>query len=123
MKKLILSITFLGIITGGISQELWKKKGLHATPPVCYGSDKVHQSYVPPPYELLNRLKSTKQQNANIIVTYDDAFEADPTAKAAFQAAVDIWEGLISSTVPIHLYAYWSTLGTGTLGSCGPWEY
>ena len=53
---------------------------------------------------------------ANITVNYSSNF--DPQAKAAFQAAVDIWATQISSSVPIVVDATWSTtLGSGVLGS------
>ena len=53
---------------------------------------------------------------ANITVNYSSNF--DPQAKAAFQAAVDIWATQISSPVPIVVDATWSTtLGSGVLGS------
>jgi hypothetical protein len=38
----------------------------------------------------------------------------------AFQAAVDIWSQLISSTVPIVIDATWAQLDPGVLGSSGP---
>jgi hypothetical protein len=54
---------------------------------------------------------------ATITVNYSANF--DPAAKAAFQAAVDIWATQISSTVPITVDANWSALGTGVLGQAG----
>jgi PKD repeat protein len=41
-------------------------------------------------------------------------------AKQAFQRAVDIWSGLISSSVPINVVANWTPLQPGVLGSAGP---
>lgn len=57
---------------------------------------------------------STTQVN----VTYV-GFEAFPAAQAAFQTAVDIWSGLISSPVPINVRAEFKVLGTNILGSAG----
>jgi len=123
MRKLFLATVLFSMATIGFAQKQWQKERIKILPPVCYGSDKVSRTYVEPPYELLNRLKSTGQQNANIIVNYDADFEADTQAKAAFEAAVQIWEGLLSSTVPIYLYAYWDELDDNVLGSCSAWDF
>ena len=56
------------------------------------------------------------------IVGYDAGFNANPQAKAAFQAAVDIWAGIITSAVPIRVAADFSDLGDGVLGFAGPHE-
>ena len=40
-------------------------------------------------------------------------------AQAAFQRAVDLWAGLVSSPVPIRISAEFASLGTGVLGSAG----
>ena len=42
-----------------------------------------------------------------------------PQAQAAFQRAVDIWAGLVSSPRPIRITATVATLGPGVLGSAG----
>ena len=41
-------------------------------------------------------------------------------AKTAFQYAVDIWETLIISEIPIKIQANWAVLDQGVLGSAGP---
>ena len=56
-------------------------------------------------------------QTATINVTYS-GFSTE--AQTAFQHAVDIWETLIGSRVPIEIIANWTPLGTGVLGSAGP---
>jgi hypothetical protein len=43
-----------------------------------------------------------------------------PQAKAAFQAAVDIWKGIIASPVTINVSADFGDLGPGVLGFAGP---
>lgn len=53
-------------------------------------------------------------------VAYDAGFNANPTAKSAFQAAVNIWAGIISSPVPIKVTAAFGDLGPGVLGYAGP---
>lgn len=61
---------------------------------------------------------------ATIIVNYVDAattWDLNPQAKTAFQFAVDIWETLINSPVPIVVNAEWTPLDPGVLGSAGPY--
>ena len=43
-------------------------------------------------------------------------------AQAAFAYAVDIWESLIVSSIPIEINACWKELGSGVLGSAGAWQ-
>ncbi|QJX46299.1 T9SS type A sorting domain-containing protein [Hymenobacter taeanensis] len=42
-----------------------------------------------------------------------------PEAQAAFQYAVDIWQSLLNSPVPIRVQATWTPLAAGVLGSAG----
>lgn len=56
-------------------------------------------------------------QTATISVTYTGFA---PAAQAAFQYAVDLWSGQISSSVPIQVRAVWTPLPFGVLGSAGP---
>ena len=58
--------------------------------------------------------------SANITVIYDANFEANPDAKAAFQAGVDIWANTIATPAPIRVQANFLPLGAGVLGSAGP---
>jgi hypothetical protein len=53
-------------------------------------------------------------------VNYDAGFQARPQARAAVQAAVDIWSRLISSRVPITVDAVSTGLDPGVLGQAGP---
>ena len=43
-----------------------------------------------------------------------------PQAQTAFQFAVDVWEGLLNTSVPITVDASFSNLGANILGSAGP---
>jgi hypothetical protein len=43
-----------------------------------------------------------------------------PAAQTAFQFAVDIWESLLDSSVPINVNASFANLGSGILGQAGP---
>lgn len=44
-------------------------------------------------------------------------------AKRAFQAAVDVWSLLLTTSVPIRVNAVWTALDSGVLGSAGPGDY
>ncbi len=54
---------------------------------------------------------------ATFIVTYT-GFSAQ--AQTAFQAAVDVWSSLVTSSVPIRVSATWAGSGPTNLGSAGP---
>jgi hypothetical protein len=56
-------------------------------------------------------------------VNYDAGFEARPQARAAFQAAVDIWSRLVASRVPISVDAVSTGLDPGVLGQAGPTDF
>ncbi len=119
MKKYILIIILFVCAIPSINAQY--KKGLKeikASHPVCYASDKVVKSFIPPPADFL--LKSGTP-TCDIIVNYI-SFPDD--AKNAFEYAVQIWETIIESDMPIRMDATWnSTMGTNTLGSCGPETY
>ena len=71
--------------------------------------------FVPPPSPE-KRLSPNAPQAATINVTYN-GFPAQ--AQTAFQYAVDIWAGLLDSSVTINITATWTSLGSGVLGSAG----
>jgi hypothetical protein len=56
-------------------------------------------------------------------VSYDAGFNAHPQAKAAFQAAVDIWSHLVASRVPVSVTAVSTGLDPGVLGQAGPTDF
>lgn len=62
-------------------------------------------------------LQTQNAQTATINVNYNGF---TPEAQAAFEYAVDIWEGLIESDVTIDVDANFTSLGFGVLGSAGP---
>lgn len=110
-------LVFFLVISGmSMGRTLLKGKEIKIKPAVCYASPEVRKVYVAPP----KMLKSASQKQANIQVIYT-GFPA--AAQEAFQYAVDIWENLIYSPVPIRVHAYWQSLATGVLGSCGPANY
>jgi hypothetical protein len=111
----------LGLVNG---QDKWRKGKLRVTPPVCYASDKIEKSFIPPPPEFL--LKSGAEKKSEIIVKYS---LFPPEAKAAFEYAVNIWEQIVESEIPIHIDARWRTIfdedgNTNTiLGQAGPTDF
>jgi hypothetical protein len=126
LKQVILMrlifVFFLSLLMAGgtFGQENWKAKGIKLPPIVCYASHESHQSFVHPPAEYLEKLKSGSLKKASIIVTY---VNFPQNAKDAFQYAVDIWQDLIESTVPIHVTATWESLSSGVLGQTSPGDY
>lgn len=120
MRGRLLLILFIMSVFAGFGQNSWKKEGIKLPLPICYGSNQSHPSYIGPPREYYERLKSATTQKASIEVTYV-GFSNE--AQQAFQYAVDIWNNMIYSPVPIRMQANWSSLATGVLGSCGPTNY
>ena len=58
--------------------------------------------------------------SANATATFTVNYTGfSPQAQAAFQAAVDVWSNLVTTTVPIVINAQFTTLGSGVLGSAG----
>lgn len=80
---------------------------------ICYADHTDNPCYVPPPAELMKA--SGRVKTSNIEVTFNPGFT--PEAQQAFVYAIEIWESLIVSEVPIKIDAYWSSLGAGTLGA------
>jgi len=104
----------------GYAQNSWKKEGIKLPPNVCYASKESHKSFIPPPAEYYERLKSASVKKTTIEVTYI-GFPAD--AQQAFDYAVSIWQNLIDSPVRIRIQATWESLAQGVLGSTAPAAY
>lgn len=84
-------------------------------PIVCYADPVNRNTFISPPEQFLRkRLSEAKTKTATIEVEY---VGFDAPSRAAFQYAVDIWESLIESPVPIRIRAFWQPLEGGTLGS------
>lgn len=98
----------------------WKNTGIKLPAPVCYATHEIHKSFVRSSAEYYQHLKSGSLQKATIEVSYVGFSDE---AQQAFQYAVDIWQNLIYSPMPIRVKAYWKSLDKDVLGSCGPAEY
>ncbi len=120
MKKVLITMGVIVMFLTGTAQKKWQKEGIKRSGPVCYASKTSHKSYIAPPEEYLKRLKSGQAKQSQIIVDYVGFTD---TPKAAFEYAVDIWEYLLRSPVPIHMTARWTSLDTDVLGNCSPYEY
>ena len=116
----ILIIIFTGFVNVSAQEFASKDNRIIIQNPVCYASDKVEKSFIPPPPEFFNKLKSSENPKSDIRVSYS-LFPAE--AKEAFEFAVSVWEYIIDSPVPIYIQANWQTMGTNVLGSCGPSDY
>ena len=63
---------------------------------------------------------TTSMSLSTITVNYDAGFNANPQAKTAFQAAVDIWQQQVQSSVPIVIDASFTNFGrSDLLGQAG----
>lgn len=90
---------------------------------ICFGSGIVGTNHVPPPRKYYENLsKGRTEATSDIIVTY--ATSISPEARNAFEYAVDIWERILVSPVPIRIQANWQAIissGRGqVLGSASP---
>ena len=120
MKKILLSVVLTLCFMLGYGQ---KQLDTHSIPgiviecPVPDFSKPYMRTYVPPPAEYLRKFNKNARPEADrskFIVTYVD-FPSD--AQLAFQRAVDIWQSILVSDVPIRLTARWESLGRNVLGS------
>ncbi len=114
----VLIYMLTSIINIANAQNGIKRLENHVQPTVCYASDKVEKSFVPPPANF--KLKSFDRKKSEIIVDYS-LFPQN--AKDAFEYAVEIWETIIESDVPIYIQANWRSLDKNVLGSAGPSDF
>lgn len=120
MREKLVIVLFLISVATSFGQDQWKKRGIKLPPPACYASREVHRSFIGSPALNKELLKSGSLKKATIEVTYV-GFSVEE--QKAFQYAVDIWENLIYSPVPIRVKAVWKSLDKEVLGSCGPAEF
>jgi hypothetical protein len=67
------------------------------------------------------QLQSRLRTQADLVTINVNYTGFTPQAQAAFQHAVNIWASQITSPVTIHVDAEFAPLGSGVLGSAGPW--
>jgi hypothetical protein len=79
---------------------------------------RAERTLVPPkPVFDPSETRAARTNHARIVVTYRPGFSA--AAKAAFQAAVNIWKTHVVSNQVIHIDASWKNLGANVLGQAG----
>lgn len=115
MRKVVLLLFILAAAIISNGQMLKQKPGIFPAAAVCYASDKIEKSFIPPPPILKSGEKKTE-----FIVTYS-LFPAE--AKEAFEYALNIWAGLIESSVPIHIEANWRPMSVNILANCSSGNY
>ncbi|MDP2889500.1 MAG: hypothetical protein Q8P34_11155, partial [Bacteroidota bacterium] len=77
MRGRLVFILFIVSVYTVFGQNSWKKEGIKLPHPICYASDEMHSSFLEPPMEYYERLKSASTQKSNIEVTYTGfSFEA-----------------------------------------------
>lgn len=112
MKWTLLVILMVFATGKTVGQDYLKDNSYTVESPINIALDEVKKRYVAPPA----RLKSA-EASATFKVSYVNFPEE---AKQAFEYAVSIWEGLISSTVPINVEARWESLSGNTLAKGRP---
>lgn len=91
---------------------------------ICYRGSHVVDTRIGPPGAFLQRRDNRSLRTAATAAVISVEYIGFPdSARAAFQYAVDIWQSLIVSDVPIRIQARWQNLGTNVLGSAGPTNY
>jgi hypothetical protein len=82
----------------------------------CPGHGQDMNSVLEMPSAMRANLQSIGNANSTIIVNYSGF---TPQAQQAFQYAVNIWQSVLVSSVPIRINASWEQLEAGTLGAAG----
>jgi len=123
---LLLVSACLFTFTAGTAQNIVNHDIVACEMPV---PTEVNKIYIPPSDFTKQRLANRGTNCSEIIVNYIN-FPANPVnpsepgpEQVAFQFAVDIWETLLDSPVPIRVDANWVNLGANTLGSASPTFY
>ncbi len=81
---------------------------------VCYASDVSTETFVPPSRDIIKRINARTETESDFIVDYGGFTDE---AKAAFQYAVDIWDAVIDTPIPVRIVATWEPKSEGVLGS------
>ncbi|MTI29370.1 hypothetical protein E1171_00935, partial [Cytophagales bacterium RKSG123] len=116
-KNFTVVFFFITILIGSSFQVRGQQRSMEGKPVICYEGDFKGKSSIINPAFLNKALRSNESKTSTIEVNYH-GFPQE--AEAAFQRAVDIWEFILISEVPIRVEAYWENLGFGTLGSASP---
>jgi hypothetical protein len=105
----------------GASNQFQNEKLMYAPGPeiIILADDYKGHFYVPPPQNL--------NSPAAVTINVDYVGSWDANAQTAFQAAIDVWAGLLtlppSAITSLDVQANWTPLGDGILGSAGANAY
>jgi Secretion system C-terminal sorting domain len=124
MKKIVSFLAFCCIFSTATAQLDYQPKfeTMKGQDIICPAGLEDANTYVPPPKFIQDALKNRARMIAKstFIVNYKGF---PPAAQKAFQDAVDIWSGLISSPVVIRIDANWEKLDDGVLGAASPADF
>ncbi len=124
MKKIVSLLALCGIFATANAQLDYQPKfeTMKGQDIICPAGMRDANTYVPPPKFIQDALKNKTRLAAQstFVVTYKGF---PPAAQKAFQDAVDIWAGLISSPIPIRINANWEKLDDGVLGAASPADF
>jgi hypothetical protein len=112
LTRALLVILCLLIIVPKLSAQVSTPGPILSCP--GHGQDVNSMVAMPSPYR--ENLQSIGNANSTIVVNYSGF---TPQAQQAFQYAVNIWQSVLVSSVPIQIDASWEELETTTLGSAG----
>ncbi len=120
MKKLLLAtLFFVGIFSKSVGQA--NKMEMVKCPKMPYNSYtglQTGEHFIDAPKAYYASIQGRVEANTcQINVTYNGF---PPAAQKAFQGAVDVWQTLLVSDVPINVEANWTNLGKNVLGSASP---
>ena len=125
MKKILLCALVLTVAMGSVNAQTLLKnkiKTLRGQGVVCPGIFEDHFSIIEA-RDFIRKSRNMRTQSlkrSEFIVTYNGFPEE---AKAAFERAVEIWEYLVYSDVPIRVFAEWQNLGASVLGSANTSQF
>lgn len=98
----------------------WNVKGQYVMDgPIlsCPGSEQEPHTVVTLPQAMLEIMPQPSTTSQSTLVVNYTGFP--PQARQAFQYAVNIWQSILVSPVPIRINADWASLEANTLGSAG----
>ncbi len=116
MKRTLISILCLFAFYAVFSQTELTEDAAIAESSVNVALDEINQSFTPPANKMIS-LKSGQSPDSKVIIRY---FNFPNEAIQAFEYAISIWEKSITSSVQIHIHAYWEKLPNNQLASGKP---
>jgi hypothetical protein len=116
MVVLLLGAALPGVASANSSRPV-RVGGSQAVPVYAGHSPRAYRPIAAP--SLYASKSKEKRKTSTIQVSYH-GFGTNSPQKAAFQAAVDVWQSIIVSDQVIHVDATWEPLDEFVLGSAGP---